>query len=171
MTEVVTFTPNPAVDMWAEVDRVEPTHKMRTRGVRYDPGGGGVNVARVLHALGDPALAVCLVGGPTASLFRDLAARAGLPVDTIAIAGMTRVSQVVRETTTGLEYRFVPEGPTLSAGECAAGLDALARHRPQWVVASGSLPPGAPDDLYARVAALARANGARVALDTSGAAL
>ena len=168
---IVTYTPNPAIDAWSSCEVVVPTEKTRVGAVRYDPGGGGINVARVLRALGTPVQAVYLAGGITGPVFDGLLQREALPCVRIPIAGDTRISSVVLERSTGREYRFVPEGPVVSDVESRAALDVLARAPCRWIVASGSLPRGIGDDHYAKVAAVARARGVGFALDTSGAAL
>lgn len=168
---VVTLTLNPAIDGSSETPQVRPTIKLRTSGERFDPGGGGINVARVLERLGTPAEAICLGGGVTGPLLGGLLARVGLRHRLVPIAGDTRISMVVRERGTGAEYRFVPEGPLVSEAECAGVLDLVRGLSCDWLVLSGSLPRGAPDDFYARIVDEARQRGLRVALDTSGAAL
>ncbi len=96
---------------------------------------------------------------------------AGVPRRSVLIQGRTRVSLNVLDTHSGLEYRFVPEGPTLSEAEYQAFLDAVAATEGEWVIASGSLPHGVPDDAYAEMACIAAGQGRRFALDTSGVAL
>jgi 6-phosphofructokinase 2 len=81
------------------------------------------------------------------------------------------MSHTVHDLSAHLEYRFVPEGPRLRPGECQAALDTLESAEGDWLVASGSLPRGAPEDLYARVADIAARRGQRFVLDTSGAPL
>ena len=71
------------------------------------------------------------------------------------ISGLTRVSLNVQDRSSGLEYRFVPEGPTLSAAEFRACLAAVEQEPGDWLIASGSLPNGVPDDAYAQVARIA----------------
>lgn len=78
MTLVVTFTPNPAIDATTAVDRVIAERKLRCSSPRFDPGGGGINVARVIHRLGGEATALFLGGGPTGELLRQLLERDGV---------------------------------------------------------------------------------------------
>lgn len=165
---VTTVTLNPTVDMSSEAERVRPTHKVRTRNERLHPGGGGINVARVLHRLGVPVEALYLAGGASGAVLDDLLARINLPCRKIPIAGETRLSLTVHEQSSGLEYRFVPEGPCASGEELAGVLAAVEACRSDWLVLSGSLPSCAPDDFYARLVVAARTTGARVALDSSG---
>ncbi len=168
---IVTVTLNPAVDLACETDAVVHTHKVRTGTEQFDPGGGGINVARVVRELGGEALAVLLVGGGTGRFLQELLAETGVECLPIPVAGLTRVSVTVHERSSGLEYRFVPEGPLMSASEWDAVLDTLARVEGEWVVASGSLPRGAPTDAYAHIARMCVRRGQRFVVDTSGPAL
>ncbi|CAN5593547.1 1-phosphofructokinase family hexose kinase [soil metagenome] len=170
---IVTFTLNPALDITTETDTVVHTDKMRCRPPRYDPGGGGINVARVVHALGAHSSAVFPAGGPAGKLVTDLVTRAGVPVRRVKISQPTRESFTVNEHSTGRQYRFVLPGPLLTAAEQTACLDELqaAATTADFVVASGSLPPGIEYDYLQRVADVCRNRGARLILDTSGPAL
>jgi len=168
---IVTLTVNPALDMAAQAAEVRPVHKIRTFGERYDPGGGGINVARVIHELGGNTLALFAAGGVTGRFVEEMLSQAGVPFSCIPMRGPTRISLTVRDQASGLEYRFVPYGPRLDAAECTSILDALATIEADWLVASGSLPPGVPTDFYASVAQIAARRGVKFALDTSGSAL
>ncbi|MFC7688579.1 1-phosphofructokinase family hexose kinase [Paeniroseomonas aquatica] len=143
---ILTITLNPTVDVAADAPAVQPVRKIRTTNESFDPGGGGVNVSRVLQALGGETLALVLAGGVTGHLLAELLTEAGLPHRAIPIHGRTRMSHTVHDLAAGLEYRFVPEGPALEAGEWQAALAALENEAADWVVGSGSLPPGAPAD-------------------------
>ena len=173
MTDIVTVTPNPAVDLSTSVERIVPVTKLRGTSQRRDPGGGGINVARVIKRLGGDASALYPIGGATGELLRRLLDEEGLTSRTFPIAQETREDFFVSEIATGQPYRFILPGPRLSQDEwqqCLRLLSATAPF-PRFVVASGSLPEGVPDDFYARVAAIARQRGARMILDTSGRAL
>ena len=63
MTTVLTLTLNPCLDQITTVERVEPNRKLRTAPPRYEPGGGGVNVARAIQRLGGRTVAVYASGG------------------------------------------------------------------------------------------------------------
>jgi 6-phosphofructokinase 2 len=165
---ILTLTLNPTVDIAGDAKAVQPVRKVRTTNETFDPGGGGVNVARVLRELGGETLAVVLAGGVSGRLLEELLTEGGVPHRTIPIAGRTRMSHTVQDLSTGQEYRFVPEGPTLAEAEWQAALDALEQAEAAWVVASGSLAPGVPEDFYARAAAIAARRRQRFVLDTSG---
>lgn len=172
MTEtILTLTLNPAIDGACEADRVRHTHKIRTTNERYDPGGGGINVARVLARLGSPTQACYLSGGVTGQLLDSLIDEAGLSRLSIPVTDTTRISHTVYERSTGKEYRFVPEGPQVREEEWQAALTAVERTDHAIMVASGSLPPGVPDDFYVRLLGLVREKGAHMVLDCSGEAL
>ncbi len=168
---ILTLTLNPAVDTAFEADHVEPTHKTRTYNETHDPGGGGVNVARVLRAFEVDTCAIVLAGGVTGAFLLELLHGYDIPCRPIPIAGTTRISTTVHDRTTGLEYRFVPEGPIVRESELAAAIAALDSEPGDWIVLSGSLPRGLPTDTYARIAHRESARGRHVVLDTSGDAL
>jgi len=171
MKRIVTLTLNPAIDGAAEAEQVRPIRKIRTWAERYDPGGGGINAARVIHELGGSALAVYLSGGATGPILDDLVRASGIESQRIPIVGHTRISHTVHERSTGLEFRFVPEGPGVTEEEWQTCLSMLESIDGDYLLASGSLPRGVPSDFYAQVAAVAARKGMRFVLDTSGEAL
>jgi 6-phosphofructokinase 2 len=171
MKAIVTLTLNPCVDASSEAKTVYPTRKIRTTNERYDPGGGGINVARVVEELGGASRSIYLAGGATGSVLDDLMRARGMSFRRVDIAGMTRVSQSVFEQSTGLEYRFVPEGPQIHPSEWQRFLEVLRDVDAEYFVGSGSLPRGVPSDFYVRVGDIVRRKGAKFVLDTSGDAL
>jgi 6-phosphofructokinase 2 len=173
MAQIVTLTMNPALDIATATDRVVPTHKLRCEAPRYDPGGGGINVARAAHALGGDALAIFPAGGSAGEMIRHLLREEGVAHEAVAIAGFTRESLAVEERRSGQQYRFILPGPEIGPADQARCLDALAAAAPsaEFILASGSLPLGVPEDFYAQVGKLAKKYGKRLVLDTSGAAL
>lgn len=173
MTEIVTVTLNPAVDLSTTVEKIVPVLKLRGTSQQRDPGGGGVNVARVIRRLGGDVRAIYSVGGTTGQLLRNLLDQEGVASQTFAIAGETREDFFVSEISTGQPYRFILPGPQLNESEWSECLKLVSEISPfpRFVVASGSLPGGVPDDFYARLARITRQRGARMVLDTSGPAL
>lgn len=170
---VLCLTMNPSVDVSTHTDRVVPVDKLRCGAAGRDAGGGGLNVASVVHRLGGRSHALYPAGGGAGEWLTHHFAQAGLPVRALPIGQETRENFTVQALDTGAEYRFVLPGPTLSEGEWQACLVAVE----SWpdplalVVASGSLPPGVPADFYARLAAVANQRSVRLVLDTSGPAL
>lgn len=172
MADILTVTMNPALDVSAITPGVHPTRKLRCDQVQRHPGGGGVNVARVLQRLGADCAALCLLGGPTGELLAQLLKEESVTCLPVAVAGHTRESFTVLDSGTQQEYRFVLPGPDIHADEIQAIFALLAWQPPaQFVVASGSLPPGVPDDFYAQLTQVANSWGAKMVVDGSGAAL
>lgn len=171
MQGIATLTMNPTIDVSYDVGKVRHTHKMRTEREWYAPGGGGINVARVLVRLGGHARCFYLSGGATGPALDGLIDLHELVRTRIPIAGPTRVAAAVLEHETGKEYRFTPQGPYVAESEWRACLDELATTDCGMVVMSGSLPRGVPEDFYARVTALLRPKGIELVLDSSGPAL
>lgn len=170
---ILTLTMNPALDVSTSTEKVTPEHKLRCGATRLDPGGGGVNVSRVVHRLGGRTRAVYAVGGLTGGTYRSLIEAEGVPTVAVPIGGETRESFTVDELSSGQQFRFVLEGPLLSDTEWSTCLDTVVGQFPGhgFVVASGSLPPGVPDDFYARLAREAGKAGLRTVVDASGDAL
>ena len=173
MPEILTVTLNPALDVSTSIDRIKPTHKMRCQPAQTHAGGGGINVARVVRRLGGDCVALFPAGGARGELLHQLLRADQVPCEVTPIAQDTRESFSVLELSTGQQWRFVLPGPTLAEAEWQLCLDAIAAMAPapRFLVASGSLPPGVPDDFYARLTRLALSRGSRMVLDTSGPAL
>jgi 6-phosphofructokinase 2 len=168
---IVTLSLNPAIDVTSETDRVVPIHKIRTSNEEYEPGGGGVNVARVIVELGGEATLICPAGGFPGRMLDELLGAIPIPRRIVPIAGNTRISFTVFERKTGQEFRFTPNGPTLSMDEVAACLREIAEAEFDYFVASGSIPMGAPTDVLAQISTIVAAKGGKFVLDSSGAGL
>ena len=173
MSHILTVTPSPALDASTTVPTLAPFSKLRCGPMLRHPGGGGVNVARVIDRLGGQVRAIYPAGGSIGQLLRQLLDAEGVESEVIPVANETREDFTVFEESTQKQYRFVLPGEKLSESEWQALIDAVANAEPapKFVVASGSLPPGVPDDFYARVVRAGRARGAKVIVDTSHAAL
>ena len=130
---------DPAVERLDWVPRVLAERKLRCGAPRYEPGGGGVNVARAIRMLGGEAVALFPAGGPAGRLIDDLLSREGVARMAVPIAGWTRENLNVFEEETGRQFRFVLPGPTLAAGEWSRCLEVLAALDPfpAFLVASG----------------------------------
>jgi 6-phosphofructokinase 2 len=170
MTDIVTLCMNPSIDVSTSVDNVVFNSKLRCGNVQRDPGGGGVNVARVAHRFGADVTAIFPAGGSAGQLLRRLVDQEGVPSLAISLSEETREDLTILENKSGKQFRFILPGPELSAREWGECLNAIAsfKGRAHFLVASGSLPPGVPEDFYGRIAHLAKNMGTRLVLDTSG---
>ena len=167
MTSILTLTLNPAIDASTTVARLEPMHKLRCGPVRRDPGGGGINVARVLHRLGARVVAVYTTGGNFGAALRQLTEEEGVEGRTVEIVEETRENFTVFEEASREQYRFVVPGPAMSEPEWKACLEAVRAFDEEvsFLIASGSLPPGVPSDFMVEIARIAREKGAKFIVD------
>lgn len=172
MPHIVTLTVNPALDKSCSVEQVIADHKLRCSEPAYHPGGGGINVARAIHNLGGDATAYWTCGGVVGTLLQQLLDLECVPNVPIAIDGMTRENLTVFDESSGQQYRFGMPGTKLTEQTIQALLDLVnsLRPTPDYLVLSGSLPPGVSDSFYSIAAAAAPAD-CRVILDTCGEAL
>jgi tagatose 6-phosphate kinase len=168
---IVTVTLNPALDLTYTVDALIPHGTHRVAAVAERPGGKGLNVAAVLHALGEPVLATGLLGGTTGGRVTALLQENGIPSAFTRIAGETRRTVAVADPVDATG--FWEPGPRITEGEWAAFVSHFRGllGRASVVALSGSLPPGIPADGYGVLIRLASVAGVRTVLDTSGEAL
>lgn len=175
MSSVLTVTLNPALDVTTSVEALEPHVKLRCGPATREPGGGGINVSRMIKKLGGETCAFVCIGGVIGEHLQVLIEEAGVACHAFAAPGITRESLQVVEKKSGHQFRFIMPGPQwdeASAKDMEAQLDrVIAEGDYGWVVASGSIPPGMPTDIYARLARRARAHDAKFILDSSGEAL
>jgi 6-phosphofructokinase 2 len=164
---------NPALDVATSVEEMTPSIKLRCDEERSDPGGGGLNAARLIARLCGDVLAVHTCGGPTGQRVIRLLEEDGVPQRIVPIADETRQSLAVTERSTARQYRFVLPGPRLSSEEGHAALDAVLDEvgPGTLVLASGSLPRGVPPDFYGRLATEVADAGGRLVVDTHGESL
>ncbi|MFJ9456427.1 1-phosphofructokinase family hexose kinase [Kitasatospora sp. NPDC101447] len=170
---ILTVTLNPAVDVTYRLDRVAHHGSNRVDAVAERAGGKGVNVARVLAALGHDTVATGLAGGATGEALRADLATAGPRDEFVTVDGTTRRTVAVVEAAAGDATVYLEPGPVVSADEWA---HFTARYRrllrtAEAVVLSGSLPVGVPPDAYGTLVALAAEAGVPAVLDAQGPAL
>lgn len=171
MSKILSIALNPAIDISADAETVRHTHKTRTHNQQQHAGGGGINVARVIVELGGRCELLYFSGGATGELLEAMLRPLGIVQYALKIHDPVRVAYNIRETSTNLEYRFVPEGPEVTSAELLPVFDLLEQSDAAYVVGSGSLPRGVSSDTYARMAEIVSRKGGRFVLDTSGEAL
>lgn len=172
MAKIVTVTFNPTIDKSTTVRALAPEQKLRGTEPIFEPGGGGINVARVLKRLGGEAVAIYPTGGHTGKFLNELLEQEGILIQPVPVEGHTRENLIVLETSTNNQYRFGMPGAELKEEEWKALLQKIEEEKDvEFIIASGSLSPGVPNDVFARIAALAKKKNARFIADTSGDAL
>ncbi|MEU4493186.1 1-phosphofructokinase family hexose kinase [Streptomyces sp. NPDC023998] len=167
---ILTVTLNTALDITYRVPALIPHNAHRVTEVREHPGGKGLNVARVLSALGHESVVTGFVGGPVGAVLRDLLAPLGPHDALVPIAGTTRRTIAVVDDASGDTTQLNEPGPTVTAAEWTTFLSAyesLLRDADA-VALCGSLPPGIHVGAYAELVRRARAAGVPALLDTSG---
>ncbi len=173
MKPVLTLTMNPTIDINTSIDHVTPERKLRCGPVERDPGGGGINVSRAIRNLRGESVAIYPSGGPCGRILEGLLDIEGIVHRPVRVKDWTRESFIVLEESTGQQYRFGTPGHHMKKEEWERCLEEvrMSEPKPIIIVASGSLPPGVPEDFYACIARIGRDLGSLVILDTSGPAL
>jgi 6-phosphofructokinase 2 len=170
MTDIITITMNPCIDKSTSVDNVVAERKLRCARPRYEPGGGGINVSRAMHRLGEDSTAFYLAGGAVGKMLDNLLAEEQIRHERFEIGAMTRESLVVYEESSEQQYRFGMPGPEIQEREWQEFMERLDEiaPKPDFIIGSGSLPPGVPEDFYARVSKWGKHHGAKTIVDTPG---
>ncbi|HEX2607868.1 MAG TPA: 1-phosphofructokinase family hexose kinase [Flavisolibacter sp.] len=171
MARIVTITFNPCIDKSTRVAALAPEKKLLCSEPVFEPGGGGLNVSRVIHKLGGDTLAIFPTGGHSGKLLNELLQKEGVPFEALEVKNPTRENLIVFEEATGQQYRFGMPGAPLLKAEWEQLLEKVKNCGAEYVIASGSLPEGVPTDVFARLALIVKSNGAKFIVDTSGAAL
>ena len=171
--KIVTLTMNPALDKSTSIDTLQARKKLRCSYPRYEPGGGGINVSRAIKILGGESLAVFAAGGFAGEQIKDLLKEEGVEYKCIKTKNPTRENLVVLEKSTDNQYRFGMPGKEVDNAEQNECLDYIEQlpDNFEFLIASGSLPPGVPDDYYGTVAKIAYKKNLKCIVDTSGEAL
>lgn len=173
MPEILTITLKPAVDYATFTEHVEAGPKLYCGKPRIDPGGGGVNVARAIMRLGGNAKALVVVGGPMGDRLLTLLAAEKVPTVECRVAGETGYSLAITDAESGEQFRFTLPGEPVSETEAQMILDQISQTVPRggFVVLSGGVADGLPDNFPQVVqAAVSRCDG-RLVVDTSKAPL
>ncbi|MDG0792544.1 1-phosphofructokinase family hexose kinase [Cohnella ginsengisoli] len=170
---IVTVTLNAAVDKTYYVSGFAAGAVQRVRRQIAEPGGKGNNVAKIVRLLGGEAAATGFSAGGAGAFIEERLAARGIGTAFVRIAGESRTCLNIVDEASGASTELLEEGPTVGDAELAEIKEAVGRLGAQAsvVVLSGSLPAGAPADLYAELVDTARSAGARVYLDASGEAL
>lgn len=173
VSEILTITLKPAVDYASSTERVEAGPKLYCRRPRVDPGGGGVNVARAILRLGGSARALVVVGGPTGDRLLKLLAAEGVPTVECRVAGETGYSLAITDAQSGEQFRFTLPGEPMSETEAPSILDQISNTVPRdgFVVLSGGVANGLPDNFPQKVQAAVSQCDGRLVVDTSKAPL
>lgn len=167
---ILTLTMNPVLDKSTNAEIVLPDNKLRCSKPDFDAGGGGINVSRAIHKLGGNSIAHYLAGGDYGKKINTLLQKEGIETHLTDSGTETRENLRVFDKTTENLYRFGMPGPEISKKKWQNVLSGIKNTdpKPDYIIASGSLPSGVPDDYYADIAEFAKNNEIRMVIDTSG---
>ncbi len=168
---ILTVTLNPCVDKSSSVQKFEPESKLRCTELVNEPGGGGINVSKALKKLGAESVALFPAGGYNGNMLCGLLDAEGIPFHAVDTHVETRENWIMLETGNNHQYRFTFPGRQVQETTIHTLIDHIRSFAPNYVVASGSLPPGLPDHFYGLIVKNAAAVGAKCIIDTSGTAL
>lgn len=168
-----TLTPNPSVDRSLVIPEIRFNSVLRSKQVRLDYGGKGFNVSRALHTFGIESTAIAWVGGGSGKMLADGLQRLGVQTDFVWMDEETRTNTMVIEEEGDWHIKVNEPGPSISEEairQMFQKVEGYAKKGDVWIL-SGSLPPDVSDEFYADLIVLLKSRGARVYLDSNGAAL
>jgi len=168
MSTILTITFSPCVDKSFSIPELIPEKKLRTSIPKTEPGGGGINVARVLARLGTNAIALYPSGGYTGQALDELIAKEHIPAIPVKTRNETRENVIVLETSTNKQFRFTMPATSLSEKEIERLLESIEHVKKlDFIVVSGSLPAGIAPNIFSRIAIVGKKK-AKLVVDTSG---
>ena len=172
MSSIVTITFSPCIDKSTSVASLVPEKKLHCSTPKLEPGGGGINIARAIKKLGGESIAIFPSGGYTGKYFNHLLEKENIPAVIIETNNETRENIIVFDESSTNQYRFGMPGTALNESEWKQCLTAVEEiNDSEFIIASGSLPPGVPSNIYAQLARIAKNKNAKFVVDTSGEAL
>ena len=167
-SRIVTLTVNPAIDKSTKFSGLVAEQKIRCEEPRFDAGGGGINVSKAIARLSGKSLAIFTAGGASGQMLEDLVQHEGIDYQVIKTKKWTRESFTAVDTLTNSQYRFGMPGAEINQEEADEILRKIEQLKPEYLVASGSLPPKIGDDFYEKVANISQKIGSKLIIDTSG---
>jgi len=171
--DVITLTVNPALDKSALVDGLVPEQKLSCYSIRTQPGGGGINISRILSRLQTESTCFFTSGGDNGKYLESLLSKEDLNFTGISVKEATRENLSVSDTRTNLQYRFGMPGNSISKSEMDQIFAAICQQVKlnDILVLSGSLAQHMPDDFYAQMIKYVENKNLKIIVDTSGSAL
>ncbi len=172
MPKIVTLTFNPCIDKNITVSKLIPETKMHCSAIQQYPGGGGINVARGITRLGGDVIALYPSGGYHGHALTTMLVAEEVQVLPVDTENSTRENWMIFENEANRQYRFITPGPRLNNAVWDLCMDRLENISDvKFIVISGSMPPDFPENIFERIAAIAKKKNAKVIADTSGKAL
>ena len=172
MSKILTITFNPAIDKSTSVDNLISEKKLKCTNPKFEPGGGGINVARAIKRLGGESTALYLAGGYTGNYFTELLVKENIQTIAVSCKNHTRENLIVFDEKSKLQYRFGMPGPVINESEWKDVLNTIEKINDiEFIVASGSISEGVPIDIFGRISRIAKLKKIKLIVDSSGDAL
>ena len=172
MSKILTITFNPAIDKSTSVDNLIYEKKLKCTNPKFEPGGGGINVARAIKRLGGESTALYLAGGYTGNYFTELLVKENIQTIAVSCKNHTRENLIVFDEKSKLQYRFGMPGPVINESEWKDVLNTIEKINDiEFIVASGSISEGVPIDIFGRISRIAKLKKIKLIVDSSGDAL
>ena len=168
--KIITITLNPAIDKTIEVPNLNLEQLNKVEAMRSDVGGKGINVSRVLKALGSDSLAMGFAGGNAGQFILQGLSSQGIVHDFITVEGETRTNLKVFDQSTTQITEINEPGPDVRDAHLSDLKERLKRQMTSetLVVLSGSIPKTLPSSTYAELIKMIKEQGAKVFLDADG---
>ena len=142
--KILTVTFNPCIDKSTSVEKLFPEKKLKCAKPTFEPGGGGVNVARAIKRLGGDVVAIYPSGGYSGKFLDMLIQKENIETLTVETKNHTRENMIVLDASSNKQYRFGMPGQEMEKEEWEKCLQLIDEHESEYIVVSGSLPPGVP---------------------------
>ncbi|MDN3678054.1 1-phosphofructokinase family hexose kinase [Flavobacterium paronense] len=169
MSKIITITLNPSIDKSISVPNLIADQKIKCNAVTFEPGGGGINISRALQRLGGKSEAFFFAGGNFGNFFIELIKSKKIAFQAFKIKKETRECIIVFDESNSNQYLLDVKGPEVAVVESNSFLKTISKLKEvDYLVASGSLPLGVPNDYFVQLAKIAKKMGAKFILDTSG---
>lgn len=171
MSNIITITFNPCIDKSTTIASLAPEKKLICSKPTFEPGGGGINVARAIKKLGEKATAIYPAGGYSGKFLQLLLEKENVESLVVETAKPTRENMIVLDISANQQYRFGMPGQELAQDEWKKCLELLEESESEYIIASGSLPPGVPTKVFEMIGVIADKKNCKLIIDTSGDAL
>jgi 6-phosphofructokinase 2 len=168
---IVTLTINPSLDKSTHFTGLIPEQKILCDKPRYDAGGGGINVSKAILKLGGSSICVFTSGGSSGEMLEELINESRIENIAIKTKNWTRENFIAFDNITKSQYRFGFPGNEIYEDEKNRIIEEISKIKADYLVISGSLNEGLPNNFYQKIAEIAKDLGAKVVVDTSGESL
>jgi 1-phosphofructokinase family hexose kinase len=167
---ILTITANAALDRVIFIESFVPSTVMRSLRMIDCVGGKGSDSSVVLSTLGAEQCALGFIAGENGRILEQLLNRHRIPSDLVWVEGETRIAHVIVETAHHRHSHITTSGYVLTQADCSALAARLRQHTADatWAVIGGSLPQGAPLDLYATLIGILHESKVQVLIDCAG---